>query len=90
MAEEWTWPMLGDEQEGTGQEERVQEECAIDDNANIQKYNPNQREKYDLKDKPYKCEFCEKAFRTKGCFKSHIKYHIGENMLWLCYVVSLL
>ena len=29
--------------------------------------------------KQYKCEFCGKEFRTKGCIKSHIKYHIGEN-----------
>lgn len=33
--------------------------------------------------KQYKCEFCGKEFRTKGCIKSHIKYHIGENQIIL-------
>ena len=34
--------------------------------------------------KQYKCEFCGKEFRTKGCIKSHIKYHIGENQIVTC------
>ena len=39
------WPMLGDDQDG-GQID--QEECALGDNANVSKYNPNKTEKYDI------------------------------------------
>lgn len=45
MAEDWDGPMLGDEQDGGQVDE---EGCALDGNATIYKYNPNNQEKNDL------------------------------------------
>ena len=41
-----------------------------------------------MKVKQYKCEFCGKEFRTKGCIKSHIKYHIGESGFQACCIMA--
>ena len=43
MMEDWVGPLFDDEQDG-GQHE----ECALDENATIHKYNPNKQEKYDM------------------------------------------
>ena len=44
MLEDYDGPILGDEQEGGGQEE----DCALDNNATVNKYYPNNQQKYDL------------------------------------------
>ena len=30
------------------------------------------------KQKPYHCKFCQKAFQTSSCLKSHVRIHTGE------------